>query len=479
MFRLEAQSRIKKYTRSSYNDSYFPFSPNLRRYVKNKTLNHVDAACLDPPASVVRALTYGRIRENITGSEGSLAQVVSNVLLPPDENPDANNDHAIRQRRVEWMRQNAEHQIGSSRRYQNLEEPWRCVSLADLDYELGFVNVIPDGCVVRQIHHQPQWQDRPTSEFAVFDNQLSDAEDLFRPREQNSASEFLAVPEFQAFHWGGCGQRELTDGEEVNYCCSAVGKRQYDTDFFSFRQNHRTAVLNQQIECPRNRHVVTHLHNLNVNRLVPMRESDNEQHYIHTFSFAPIQKERANVIDEVINHESYLRPDLSLEEIVNSFLSEWEIGFLAPHSALEISLDKDQQQRLCNTTQSFKHESPAFLHHENRLVENYEIKGPALPSPSQLYEMGTYRLLRIDSNRWGEDQVEHAPDMELPRSHQAFRNITDTRLNACPHRLQMDGEMAMPSFSEIKKDLEEDNSYPLYHESSPAERQRQEASEAK
>ena len=479
MFRLEAQSRVKTYTRSSYNDSYFPFSSNIRRYVSNKTLNHCDAACLDPPAQVVRSLCFGRVCENITASEGSLAQVVSNVLLPPDEDPDANNDHATRQRRVEWMRQNAEHQIGSSRRYQTCEEPWRCVSLADLDYELGFVKVIPDGLTSRPIHNQNQWLDRPTSESAVFDNQLSDSEDLYRPREQNSTSEFLTVPEINVFHWGGCGQRKLVADDEIYYCCSAVSKRQYESDTFSFRQNHRTAVLNQQIECPRNRHTVTYLHNLNVSRLTPIRESDNAAHYIHTFAFTPIQKERANVLDEVLNHESYMRPDLPMEEFVNSFLSEWEIGFLAPHSALEISLDKDQQQRLCNTTQSLKHECPAFLAHERRLVTNNEVKGPALPSPSALYEMGTFRLLQIDEGNWAEEQVPDAPNMALPRSHQAFRNLTDSRLNLMEERIHRDGEMAMPSFDTIKEDLADDNSYPLYHESSPAERHRQEESENK
>ena len=477
MLRLEAQARIKK-KRSYYDDNIFPLSSHVRRYVSSKSLPRVDATCMDSAPEVLRALYYGRERENITASDGSLRSLVANPLLDVTENPDDNNDAAVRQHRVEWMRNNAERQVGSARRFQ-CEQPWRCVSLADMNFDLGFVKVIPDGCVQADPVGYAEWLDRPISESAVFDNQNSDDEDLHRPREQDAASELLSVPEMNVFHWGGCGQRKLAH-DPIHYCCSSVPRRRYNTHIHGLKPKHEKALLNQQIECPRNNHVVTYVHNLNLNRGVPIKETDNAGNYIHVFAFAPIQKERVDVMDEVLNHESYLRPDLSSEELAHSFISEVEIGFLAPHSALEISLDRDQQRRLHETTQSFKEECPAFLRHEARLIKDDEVKGPALPSPSQLYDMGAFRLLQLDAERWEEEQVPARPGMALPRSHQAFRNWTDRRLDKRYGRVHDDGEMACPSFATMRSDLEEARAFiPPYFESSPEQRLEQERSEAK
>ena len=480
MLRLEAQSRIKKKL-SYHHDIIFPLSTHIRRYVSSKSLPYVDAASLDSTQEVVRSLVYGRERENTYASDGSLRSLIANPLLDVTEDPDDNNDVIVRQRRVEYMRQCAERQVGSARHLQN-DRAWRCISLADMDYELGFQKVVPDGCEQSSPVTGTEYLDRPINESAVFDNQNSDAEELYRPREQDAAAQLLSVPEMSIFHWGGCGQRKLATNNNNNeptphYCCSSVPRKRYDTDVHSLKQRHRTALLNQQIECPRNNHVVTHLHNLNVNRPTPIKETDNAKNYIHAFAYTPIGQERIDVLDEVLNHESYLRPDLSTEELAHSYLSEIEIGFLAPHSALQISLDRDQQRRLQETTQSFKEECPAFLRHEKRLVENQQVMGPAFPSPSQLYELGTFRLDQIDLERWQEEPVPASPGMALPRSHQAFRNWTDPRLDRKFARIHDDGEMACPSFSTIREDLKD--VFPPYFESNPDQRLEQERSEAK
>ena len=475
--RLEAQSRIKK-RRFLKADDAFPLSPRIRRYVNHKSLSYPDAACLESPPEVVRTLLFGRDREDITGSDGSLRSLVSNPLLAATENPDDNNDAAVRQQRVEWMKLHAERQTGSARKYQS-EQPWRCISLADMDYEIGWNKVVPNGC--EQFSPAgPKWLDRPISESAVFDNQNSDEEDLYRPREQGAAAELLSVPEMNVFHWGGCGQRKLADKDSPHFCCSAVPRHKYETNMIhGFQDRHKKALLNQQIECEANRHVVTYLHNLNVNRLAPIKETDNAPYYIHAFAFDPsIQRERIDVIDEVINHQSYLRPDIPMGEIAHSYVSEWEAGFLSVDSALQISLDRDQQRRMLETSQSFKEECPAFLQHESRLVKDNEVFGPAYPSPSQLYEMGAFRRYQIHHGRWEEEPVPAAPKMALPRSHQAFRNWTDPRLDKRYRRIHDDGEMAMPSFVTIQKDLKGENRlFPPFFESNQEQRLRQEESE--
>ena len=412
------QHRIKKKF-SHDSAALFPLSAQVYRHAINKTLPYPYAASVDSCGEVVRNLTYGRFRDAASGAEGALTDLVKNPLLDHDhDHPDQNNDPTVGTQRVEAMVRNADRQAGVDRHFQK-EEVWKCVTLADLDYELGFVKAVPPGLRVEYDNDDKEWPDRASSERAVFDARSLDVDQDVQtaPREQSAAAEFLSVPEIDIYHFGGCGQRKIIDDESPSYCCSKVKRDEYNSEDFHKLERHVKARLNQNIECPANRGIYTYYHNLNVNRSTPLRRNDNAKNYVHTFSIVPIQYEGRKQLKEVLNHDDFRRQDLSELDIANLHVAQLEIGFAAIHGSLEISLDRDQQNRLCSTTQTFKKESPQFLRHEKRLVVDKEIKGPGLPSPTQLYEMGLYRLYNIDRGAWEEEPLPAVPGAALPDSH--------------------------------------------------------------
>ena len=281
---------------------------------------------------------------------------------------------------------------------------------------------MPPGLKIKIDNDYKEWPNRASSERSVFQGQsvnLSRGQQT--SREQCAPTEFLAVPEIDVFHFAGCGQRKLKDEESDYYCCPKVQKSEYETDDFQKLETHIKACRNEQIECPSNEGIFTHYNNLNVNCLTSLRTEngggDNQQNYIHFYSFTPIQYESRQPLSQILNNDSFKRDDLTEQEIGNLHIAELEIGFGEIHSALEQSLDKDQQKKLCESTHPFKSESPEFLRLEERLVTNREVKGNALPNEEEGFEWGDYRLYNIDRGVWRAEQLEAVPAAVLPDSH--------------------------------------------------------------
>lgn len=398
MFRLESQGRIRKLVRRNADD-WFPLSSNIHKYVEAKTLPFTDAAHLDSSFQCVKNQTFGRLRDSKSHSEGSVAELVANPLFDEAEvNPDDDNDHAAREAQVDELRHIAEYQVGSARAFQ-IEEPWKTLTLAELDTAVGFSQICPQGLTMQQAGHILEWPERAFAESAVFDKQQEDTEEFYRPREESDAREFLSVAEEEIYLWAGCGQRPLADADGKHYCCPSVPKKEYESSEFFKRQQHRSAVRNQRVECERNKGIWTHMSNRNVNQLTPLRKCDNQNRYISVYAFVPMNGERTLIKEEILNQDSYLRRDLTMEELAKLYPAEIELGFMELHSGLEQSVDRDLKARIQCQTHSFKSETPAFQRVEQRLLLQDNRKGPAYPNESQLYQMAEMRLLNIELNR--------------------------------------------------------------------------------
>ena len=217
MLRLETQSRIKKVTRRN-SDNYFPHSSNLVKYAKAKTLPWPDVYHTDSTFQCIKNLTYGRIRHSKSHSEGSIAELVAQPLVKTTDNPDDDNDHQVREQRVEELKNNADFNVGSHRSFQ-AEESWKSLTLAEIDTEFGFTQICPQGLDMAKIGYILDWPDRPFAESAVFDKQVEDTEELYRPSEESQAREFLSVTEEEVHLWAGCGQRPLSEDDSIHYCC--------------------------------------------------------------------------------------------------------------------------------------------------------------------------------------------------------------------------------------------------------------------
>ena len=471
MLRLETTGRLKKVTNRKA-DSHFPFSQTLLKCVHAKTIPWADAYMADSVFESVKVGTYGRINHAKTGSEGAIAELVANPL--PEgriTNDDNENDNRERERR------NAEDLVGSGRLYQK-EENWKTLSLAELDRACGFTHICPAGLVMTPFAYELDWPDRPFAESAAFDRQMDETEDLYRPYETSLPREFLSIPEEEVHVWAGCGQRPLSEQDSVDYCCASVRRNAYESTEFGIRQRHRNAVRNQRVECVRNRGVYTHINNKNVNQLTPLRPGDDKAHYIHMFACRPMTTERISVKDEVLNQNSYDRRDLTPEELERLYPDQLEIGFCQMHSAVETSLDKDVQSRLIAQTHPFAGESRDFQRLEERLIANNESKGAALPNADQVYDLGKYRNLNIELNRWNENQVSDEEDAPLPINNSRMRNRNDDRLDSIESRTFADDEQAFPSMKCIREDLEIEGRT-TWAEKTPQEKNRLLSSEAK
>ena len=183
---------------------------------------------------------------------------------------------------------------------------------------------------------------RPSCEAAIFHVPRSDSNSL-RPN-KNACAQFLAIPEVDAFVWGGCGQRELKDPHSPFFCCERVERQEVDSDNFLKFERRLKAERNQTISCPSNESVYTYMHRLNVNRLVPLREGDNSPYYLHSWSYERTQERERKTIADVINEDDFRREPLSLDEIGAQDIAEIEIGFMNVWGSLEISCERDQQQ---------------------------------------------------------------------------------------------------------------------------------------
>ena len=399
----------------------FPFSPDVEKAVENGTLPKIDQIHLDSPYEVLTNLSYGRILEG-HGSNGSVRERIATPLAPPPI--EALDDEAAIQRNNErvadFARVQVEQRHGMSRFIQCTEQPWKAVTSADWKLGLGFADIIPPGMEVTGRDDEQEYLIRPRYESAIFQRR----DDNFfpidtNPRDESEAREFVHGTTQNRVCWGGCTERKLKAGAaDNNYCCYAVSPRNiYERDD-NIKRIHSKNTLNQAIECPRNDGVYSTISTLNLDKKVPLRVGDNQENYIHCYSFAPHHHQHRSTLHRVVNARPTVRENYNPVELARLFLAEIEFGVMGVDSGLQISLDGHRRKLMSTERPRFLTASRSYREDKMRYVNGTGVFGPPLASPTQLYHFGSYRLRNIADGRW-QAQIYNADSTRraLPISH--------------------------------------------------------------
>ena len=399
----------------------FPFSPDVAESVQNGTLRKIDQIHLDSPYEVLTNLNYGRILEG-HGSNGSVRERIATPLAPPPDEA-LDNEAAVRRyadRVAAFTRVQIEQRRGMSRFIQCTEQPWKTVTLADWKLGLGFVDIIPPGMDITGRYDEQEYVIRPRYESALFQRREIDQFPIdTHPRDESEAREFVHATTQNRACWGGCTERKLKAGaEENNYCCYSVTPRNIYESSDTIRQEHEKNTLNQSIECPRNDGVYSTVSTLNLDKKVPLRFGDNEENYIHCFSFAPHHNEHRSTMHKVLNSRPTVRENFSPLELARLFMAEIEFGVMGVDSGLQISMDNHRRKLMSTERQRFLTASRSYRDDKMRYVNGTGVFGPPLASPTQLYHFGSYRLRNIANGRW-QPQIYNADPARraLPISH--------------------------------------------------------------
>ena len=433
---------------STTDDRLFPFSANVIRAIASRTLSPEDAAHLDSPAEVLRHLYYPKKR-GIYMNNGSTHDV---ALVDRAADP-------------------AAPQL--PRRLERCEELYKVCSPADVRYDFGYMDILPCGVIRDGSYVSEVTLRKPCYEVLRFDYTKTHAESLaLAPSllniQEGSAREFLSRFSIQRIKWLGCLQLEKPRFSD-EFCCRTTPRSEFPPEPGSPRrekalEDHR----NQLPICARNESVFTMISNLDVRRLAaPTRppidpaaassskcsstltsidpaaastsapsstsasgskhtfsgngnehgndddvDPDDDRFYIHYFSYNSILRHlRGDVIR--LYREAGLR--VTHDDIVKAKVAELEIGFLATDSGLEISVDSAKRKQLLSTPHPFLSGSRLFRDEHRRLVDDSRIKGPPLPSPSQLFNFAEFDTTMQREGTWDDEILRN--ESSLPISH--------------------------------------------------------------
>lgn len=384
-------------------DNYFPLPPAVLKAVNNRSVSYCDLAHLEVPFEVLTNLNYGRIKEGF-GSAGSPAERMRTPLAPPPLRPIENDadaqqhaDHV-----ADYIRRETEARIGMGRFFQAQEQPWKTCVPSDIQYELGFIDVVPPGMVLTQNESEQEYSYRPRYERALFSRRdESYFHERIDPRNDTEAREFVLSTSQQRLCWGGCTERQIRNAAAGDaFCCRSTMPRNIYERSAERKREHDANVRNQRPECPRNNGVYSSISMLNLGRKVPLRVGDSEENYIHMFRFAPLHTEHRVTLARTLNSRSSQRADYNPVNLQRLYISDIELGIMGLDSGLQISVDDYKRNLLRQERQRFITSSPAYRKDKTRYMYGSGLHGPPLPSPSQLYHFGAYRLRNIRSGRW-------------------------------------------------------------------------------
>ena len=422
-------------------DALFPLSYSILQSVEAGTIPNTDAAHLDAPLEVVRNIYFTKKKRGyFTGDHGAFkdavaSRAVSNADDIPDDsedddllvlddsdssnggdNDDANidpvlggtpqfdvdGDPIIDAGPGEIFHFNAPSPASPPNvppnlprgisRYWDREEAWSNLSPADVAYSLGFTDVVFNGMRKSSniaIGAASIVPGKPVLERLQFNRAKTGATyDSGHPVmnvEESRAREFIAATSEQRVIFAGCPQiNRAADGR--NYCCGALPRARLNESPATQRV-HVDAAKHGKIECPRNGSVYSIMANLNLNRKV----FDSDHDYLHFYLVRPITGDLHQYVTDGLRSSPHSMP---LPRVGNHHMAELELGFLAPDSGLQMSLDQHRRKLLHLHPHTTLSESTRF-EAERRGLVYHGIAGPPLPNVSQLYSFGDYRNTMI------------------------------------------------------------------------------------
>ena len=370
-------------------DAMFPFSEFLMEYVNSGALPKLDVSHLSPPNELMQAYNFGRF-VGVLGDEGSLQELVKNPLLPEvDENQEATPE--VMEERKAFIRQNAALYAGYSRHFDRAEV-WRSISLADLDLDLGYTDIVPSGYHLNQLKFSAP---RPLIESATVDRHENHYGDHTHPATEMEAAEFTAgVTREEKLVWSGCDQRRIL--KEGLQCCHDVPKFRYEDDDATHRRQHSKNKANQQILCPRNDAVFTTIHNLDLHRRGPIRKGDHSDAYIIYYAVTMTKAEHADKVAHNLSKDR-LKDPMATEDAAMLCIPNFEVGVMGIHSDVEQSMDYKLRQAIYRKDLPFKQATRRHNEDVNRIAFDggTGLKGPSFPNRTQLYIMAHYRVMQI------------------------------------------------------------------------------------
>ena len=384
-------------------DNFFPVPPAILKAVRNKSISWCDLANSEVPFEVLTNLYYGRILEGF-GSAGSVAQRMRTPLAPPPSRPIENEADALRyaDEIASHVRQEMGSRMGMGRFFQAQEQPWKTVTAADFKFAMGFIDIVPPGMTLTTHESEQEYSYRPRYERALFQRRdKSFFHERVDPRNDTEAREFVLSTSQQRLCWGGCTERQIRNAAAGDaFCCRSVMPRNLYERTAERKREHDKNVRNQRPECPRNSGVYSTISMLNLGQKVPLRVGDNAESYIHMFRFAPLHTEHRVTLARTLNSRSSQRADYNPVNLQRLYISELELGIIGLDSGLQISVDDYKRNLLRQERQRFIASSLAYRKDKIRYMYGSGLYGPPLPSPSQLYHFGAYRLRNISLGRW-------------------------------------------------------------------------------
>ena len=214
------------------------------------------------------------------------------------------------------------------------QETWRSFTKADIEYTVGFRDVIPHGFEKEAISNNSLFY-RPGWEKAVFDPHapLGEYEGTYNPNKNEvEAREFLENHQELRFKWSGCAQlRGCLTRSKLYHCCHKQNANFADEN----EELHNWRDFHNRVECPRNDDFKCVLGNLDVSK-----KTSNGQSLIHMYIVKNMSAGSINRIGtqakEIIGDAKALseRDDSQMDKTplgqdsVLSPVAEWNMGLM-------------------------------------------------------------------------------------------------------------------------------------------------------
>ena len=362
-------------------DDWFPLSPTVFRARRFNVLPIRFAQHIEPPFSVINSLYKP-----------------NHHCLPNSYYTNYHGSGCANDNR-DWTR--------APRNMMN-EQTWSILSPACADYSLGFTDVVLNGQILNYDMDVSNINDTASLQKMVFDPVPGHLPWGERPPtlEQNLARQHLELFREGRHKWSGCSEKDLdTEHGNVPRCWYCEREKELTTTDEE-RREMQFNTIHKHPRCPKNNSLHTIVGNLDVNQPTANNDPTN---FTHIYSIRPIlqstlMEQKDNIFRE---HGCNVRA----REHLTHKISQMEIGFLSPDSALEMSLEADKRDKVVWRDHPYLEKTPVFREEQKKLQTH--IAGPPLANPSQTYLMALWGQHQVEENQWSD----FTQDEPLPITH--------------------------------------------------------------
>ena len=348
-------------------DDFFPLSPTIFRARRFNVLPITMAQHIEPPFSVVNSL-YKRNHH-----------CLANSFYTSYHGSGVGNEEK------DWKK---------APRNMLQEQTWQLLSPSCADYSLGFTDVLLNGQIMSDMDVSTI-EDMPSLQKMAFDPVPGHLPYGERPPtlEQGLARRHLELFRDARHKWSGCPESDLDRDRGPLPRCWHCEREKELTTTDEERAEMAFNSIHKHPRCPRNSSIHTIVGNLDVNQLTA---NGDPAHFTHVYSIKPLLQSTLMAQKDSIFREHRL--DVHARQHLTHRISQLEIGFLSPDSALEMSLEADKRDKVVWRDHPYLEKTPIFREEQKKLQTH--IAGPPLSNPSQTYLMNLWAEHQVANNQW-------------------------------------------------------------------------------